>query len=434
MQNLTRRFATLALVLVPLAHWAWAQEHWVATWAASPQQPLQLRPPQALSGPPAATPGPPPPAALPPITSFHNQTVRMIVRASIGGRRVRVQLSNAFGAGPLMVGTAHVALRDKESAIVAGSDRALAFNGKPAVMIPPGAQMVSDPVDLNVPPLGDVAISVYIPGDSGPLTTHGTALHTSYISQEGDFAAAPALPDATRRVIWYWISGIDVLAPADAGAIVAFGDSITDGATSTVDADRSWPSMLARRLVANPATANLAVVNQGISGNRLLRDNAGINALARLDRDVLSQPGVKWMTVMEGINDIGRATGRDASASDAVVSDDLIGALRQIVERAHTRGIKVIGCTLTPYEGAAYYSEAGEVMRQAVNRWIRTAGAFDAVVDFDSVVRDPDDPKRIRPDFNERDHLHPNDAGYKAMADAIDLALFAPKTISASAR
>src|SRR5579864_3547280 len=156
MQNLTRRFATLALVLVPLAHWAWAQEHWVATWAASPQQPLQFRPPQALAGPPAATPGPPPPAALPPITSFHNQTVRMIVRTSIGGRRVRVQLSNAFGAGPLMVGTAHVALRDKESAIVAGSDRALAFNGKPAVMIPPGAQMVSDPVDLNVPSLGDL--------------------------------------------------------------------------------------------------------------------------------------------------------------------------------------------------------------------------------------------------------------------------------------
>jgi lysophospholipase L1-like esterase len=429
MQNLTRRFATLALVLVPLAHLAWAQEHWVATWAASPQQPLQLRPPQALAGPPAATPAPPPP-----ITSFHNQTVRMIVRASIGGRRVRVQLSNAFGAGPLMVGTAHVALRDKESAIVAGSDRALAFNGKPAVMIPPGAQMVSDPVDLNVPPLGDVAISVYIPGDSGPLTIHGTALHTSYISQEGDFAAAPALPDAARRATWYWISGIDVLAPADAGAIVAFGDSITDGATSTVDADRSWPSMLARRLVANPATASMAVVNQGISGNRLLRDNAGINALARLDRDVLSQPGVKWMTVMEGINDIGRATGRDSSASDAVIPDDLIGALRQIVERAHTRGIKVIGCTLTPYEGAAYYSDAGEVMRQAVNRWIRTAGVFDAVVDFDSVVRDPDNPKRIRPDFNERDHLHPNDAGYKAMADAIDLAIFAPKTISASAQ
>jgi lysophospholipase L1-like esterase len=434
MKHLTRRFATLALVLVPWAHFALAQEHWVATWAASPQQPQQPRPPQAPAAAPTGTPAPPQQAAPPPITNFHDQTVRMIVRTSIGGRRVRVQLSNAFGTGPLMVGTAHVALRDKESAIVAGSDRALAFSGKPAVMIPPGAQMVSDPVDLNVPPLGDLAISVYIPGDSGPLTTHATALHTSYISQQGDFAGAPALPDATKRVTWYWISSIDVLAPADAGAIVAFGDSITDGATSTVDADRSWPSMLARRLVTNAATSNLAIVNQGISGNRLLRDNAGINALARLDRDVLSQPGVKWMTVMEGINDIGRATGRDASANDAVIPDDLIGALRQIVERAHTRGIKVIGCTLTPYEGAAYYSETGEVMRQAVNRWIRTAGAFDAVVDFDSVVRDPDNPKRIRPDFNERDHLHPNDAGYKAMADAIDLAIFTPKTISASSQ
>jgi len=425
-QNLTRRFATLALVLVPLAHWAWAQERWVATWAASPQQPRA-----AQAAPPAQAGAPTAPPAAAPITSFSNQTVRMIVRTSIGGRRIRVQLSNAFGTGPLMVGAAHIALREKESAIVAGSDRALAFNGKAGVMIPPGAQMLSDPVDLNLPPLADLAISVYMPGDSGPLTTHATALHTNYVAK-GDATGAPALPDAAITRIWYWISGIDVLAVGDAGAIVAFGDSITDGATSTVDADRSWPSMLAPRLVANKATANVAVVNEGISGNRLLRDNAGINALARLDRDVLSQPGVKWMTLMEGINDIGRATGRGSTPDDAVTPDDLIGAMRQIIERAHTHGIKVVGCTLTPYEGAAYYSEAGEVMRQAVNRWIRTGGAFDAVVDFDAVVRDPKNPKQIRPDFNERDHLHPNDAGYKAMADAIDLAMFAPETVSAA--
>lgn len=349
----------------------------------------------------------------------------------MGGRRIRVQLSNAFGTAPLVVGAAHVALREKESAIVAGSDRALAFNGKPSVMIPAGAQMVSDPVDLNLSPLADVAISVYIPGDSGTLTTHATALHTNYIAK-GDASGAPVFADPAITRVWHWISGVDVLAPADAGTIVAFGDSITDGATSTVDADQSWPSQLAKRLAANPATANVAIVNEGISGNRLLRDNAGVNALARLDRDVLAQPGIKWMTLMEGINDIGRATGRGSSPEDAVTPDDLIGAMRQIIERAHTRGVKVIGCTLTPYEGAAYYSEAGEVMRQAVNRWIRTGGAFDAVVDFDAVVRDPQSPKRFRADYNERDHLHPNDAGYKAMAEAIDLSLFAPKTVSAS--
>ncbi|PWU08788.1 MAG: GDSL family lipase [Terriglobia bacterium] len=358
----------------------------------------------------------------------------MIVRASLGGRRIRVQLSNAFGTDPLTIGAAHVALRDKQSAIVAGSDRTLAFNGRSSVMIPAGAQMVSDPVDFNLPALGDLAVSVYIPGDSGVVTMHSTGLHTTYIAN-GDMTAAAAIAEpVATRTSWYWVSGVDVLAPAEAGAIVAFGDSITDGATSTVDADRSWPSMLARRVAGNPATPNLAVVNEGISGNRLLRDNAGVNALARLDRDVLSQPGVKWMTLMEGINDIGRATGRGSLPSDSVTTDDLIGAMRQIIERAHTRGIKVLGCTLTPYEGAAYYSEVGEVIRQAVNRWIRTAGAFDAVVDFDAVVRDPNNPKQFRADFNERDHLHPNDAGYKAMADAIDLAIFSPKALSAAVR
>ncbi len=435
-RNPSRRFAIAAWIVISLASGALAQEHWVATWAASPQQPRPLGPPPAGPGGPGAAPAsaaaaPPAAPAPPPITSFHDQTVRQIVRISMGGRRIRVQLSNAFGTAPLVVGAAHVALREKESAIVAGSDRALAFNGKPSVMIPAGAQMVSDPVDLNLSPLADVAISVYIPGDSGTLTTHATALHTNYIAK-GDASGAPVFADPAITRVWHWISGVDVLAPADAGTIVAFGDSITDGATSTVDADQSWPSQLAKRLAANPATANVAIVNEGISGNRLLRDNAGVNALARLDRDVLAQPGIKWMTLMEGINDIGRATGRGSSPEDAVTPDDLIGAMRQIIERAHTRGVKVIGCTLTPYEGAAYYSEAGEVMRQAVNRWIRTGGAFDAVVDFDAVVRDPQSPKRFRADYNERDHLHPNDAGYKAMAEAIDLSLFAPKTVSAS--
>jgi lysophospholipase L1-like esterase len=357
----------------------------------------------------------------------------MVVRTSIGGRRARIEISNAFGAQALMVGAAHVALRQKESAIVPGSDRALTFSGKPSCTIPPGALMISDPVDLEIPQLGDLAISLYLPGETGLPTTHSTGLHTTYVSGPGDFTSAAAIASGTMSRAWYYISGVDVVAPASTGVIVAFGDSITDGATSTVDADQSWPSHFARRLLSSPATAGFAIVNEGISGNRLLRDLAGANALARLDRDALVQPGAKWMVLLEGINDIGRGTARNAQASDAVTVDELTGAMRQIVDRAHLRGIKVIGATLTPYEGAAYYSEAGEVMRQAVNQWIRTGGAFDAVIDFDAAVRDPNNPKQIRTDYNIRDHLHPNDAGYKAMSEAIDLAIFGGKATVTSA-
>jgi len=405
-----RRLVVLALLMAPI--FALAQEHWVATWAASPQ---------AMRGLPGA-----PPANAPP-ANFDNQTIRMIVRTSLGGRRLRVQFSNDYGTSALALGAAHVALREKASAIVPTADRALAFNGKASTLIPPGALVLSDPVDLDVPALSDLAISVYLPKETGSPTMHATGLHTTYISKAGDFTAAPALSDTMTSQSWYFVSGVDVLAPADAATIVAFGDSITDGATSTVDTNSSWPSFLAQRLHANPATAYWSVVNQGISGNRLLHDGFGVAALARFDRDVLAQPGVRWMTVMLGINDIGFGT---RQPNEVVTADEIIGALHQVVERAHTHGIKVIGCTLTPYEGAAYYSEAGEVARQAVNRWIRTSGGFDAVVDFDGVVQDRSNPKQIRPDFNIRDHLHPNDAGYKAMAEAIDLSLFAPKTAS----
>jgi len=405
-----RRLVVLALLMAPI--FALAQEHWVATWAASPQ---------AMRALPGA-----PPANAPP-ANFDNQTIRMIVRTSLGGRRLRVQFSNDYGTSALALGAAHVALREKASAIVPTADRALAFNGKASTLIPPGALVLSDPVDLDVPALSDLAISVYLPKETGSPTMHATGLHTTYISKAGDFTAAPALSDTITSQSWYFVSGVDVLAPANAATIVAFGDSITDGATSTVDTNSSWPSFLAQRLHANPATAYWSVVNQGISGNRLLHDGAGVAALARFDRDVLAQPGVRWMTVMLGINDIGFGT---RQPNEVVTADEIIGALHQVVERAHTHGIKVIGCTLTPYEGAAYYSEAGEVARQAVNRWIRTSGGFDAVVDFDGVVQDRSNPKQIRPDFNIRDHLHPNDAGYKAMAEAIDLSLFAPKTAS----
>jgi lysophospholipase L1-like esterase len=349
----------------------------------------------------------------------------MIVRSSMGGRRAVVHLSNAFGTDPLRVGSVHVALREKGSAIVAGSDRALTFSGKSSFTIPPGADIASDPVDLDIPKLADIAVSIFVPGKDTSPTTHLTGLHTTYISKDGDFSGAPAITDATTRDSWYWLSEIDVLANPKAGVIVAFGDSITDGATSTSDTDHSWPSLLAARLAANKATADLAIVNQGISGNRLLADGAGISALARFDRDVLSQPGVKWVIVLEGINDIGIAT--MTGSEGAITADDLIGAQKQLVERAHLHGIKVAGATLTPYQGSLYYSEAGDATRQALNQWIRTSMAFDAVIDFDKATRDAANPKQIRADYNIRDHLHPNDAGYQAMADFVDLSIFTKK-------
>jgi len=346
----------------------------------------------------------------------------MVVRTSIGGRRVRVQLSNAFGTTPLKVGAAHIALHDKESAIVAGSDHPITFSGNASFTIPAGAEIVSDPVDIEVPKLGDVVISVYVPGEATTPTTHSTGLHTTFISKTGDFTGAPSIPDAAKSQAWYFISGVEVPASAHTRVIVAFGDSITDGATSTPDTDSSWPSQLARRLMANKATEDVAIINEGISGNRVLSDGAGISALARFDRDVLAQPEVKWVTIMEGINDIGFSILQPGT--EPVTADQIIAGHKQMIERAHMHGIKVIGVTLTPFMGAAYYSDKGESVREAVNEWIRTGKAYDAVIDFDAVVRDPQNPKQIRPNFNIRDHLHPNDAGYKAMADAVDLALF----------
>lgn len=407
-----------------------AQDHWVATWAASPQSshfefPRAFRPPAPPAGQQGANNPPRPIFPAPP--TIHNQTVRMIARTSIGGRGVRVQLSNAFGTTALRIGAAHIALRDKDSAIVSGSDRPLTFSGAPSFNIPPGAEVLSDPVDLNVPSLGDLVISVYVPGEASSATVHLTGLHTTYISQPGDFTAAASIEPATTVQMWYWISAVDVLAPKESGLIVAFGDSITDGATSTPNTDSSWPSQLARRLAANKATAKLAIVNEGISGNRVLNDGAGVSALQRFDRDVLSQPGVKWLIVLEGINDIGIGSLPGADPSDAVTTDDLIAGYKQIIERAHVHGIKVIGATLTPYVGAAYASEKGEAIREAVNKWTLTGGAYDAVVDFDAATQDPVNPKQIRPAYNIRDHLHPNDEGYKAMADAVNLSIFTGK-------
>ncbi|MEO8096422.1 MAG: SGNH/GDSL hydrolase family protein [Acidobacteriota bacterium] len=400
--------------------------HWVATWASAQQQPAAGRggvpgrapaqpgtpaQPQAAPQAPAATPA----AAVP--GTLNSQTARMILRTSLGGSRVRVQFSNTFGTAPLELGSAHLALHAADSAIVPGSDRALLFNGKSSARVLPGAVLLSDPVDLVVPALSELAISVYVPGDSGRASGHSMALHTTYISKEGDTTAQPAMADTTTTAAWYWVSSVDVLAPATASAIVAYGDSITDGATSTVNTNHSWPSLLAERLAANPTTANMSILNLGISGNRILGDGAGVSALARFDRDVLSQAGVKYLMILEGINDMNGA-GRGGVT---LTADDLIGAMKQMIERAHTHGIKVIGCTLTPFGGA---TDTVEAMRQALNAFIRTGGAFDAFVDFDKVIRDPEDQRQFIKAYNNTDRLHPNDAGYKAMADAVDLALF----------
>lgn len=422
--------AIAAIMALEVTPGAWAQSgatHWVATWATAQQTPGfgfggrgrggRGGPNQARGGEAPATPPAPPPSTL------VDQTARMTLRTTIGGKRIRVEFSNAFGTTPVEFGAVHVALRAKDSSIVAGTDRALMFDGKPSARLLPGATLLSDPVDLNVPKLSDLAISVYVPGDSGRASGHNQALHTTYISK-GDTTGAAEMPEPKTTAAWYWISSVDMLEPADAGAIVAFGDSITDGTTSTPNTDRSWPSLLAERLEANKATADISVLNLGIAGNQVLADGAGVSALARFDRDVLAQPGVKWLMILEGINDMNIAGRGPAAGGFTLTADDLIGGMKQMIDRAHAHGIKVIGCTLTPFGNA---SEKVEEMRQALNKFIRTPGAFDAMVDFDKVIRDPAAPMQFKAGYNNTDKLHPNDAGYKAMADAVDLSIFTAK-------
>ena len=404
-QNLSRA-ATVLLVFTFLPNLATAQrqtpaEHWVGTWAASPQMP-----PAEAEGQDSSDAG------------FSNQTVRMIARVSIGGEELRVRFSNAFGSAAVTLGDAHVALAGKNAAILPGTDRKLTFSGRPSFRIPPGATVLSDPVHLSMPALARIAVSVFLPAATGPATWHQLGNQTTYISGPGDFTANADMPVASTAESWYWLSGVEVLASKRTAAVVTLGDSITDGAHSTRDANHRWPDILAEQL-AKHGGAPLAVLNEGISGNRLLHDVAGPNALARFDRDVLAQDGVRYLIVLEGINDIGWPRIRGGKYAGEVVSaGDIIAALRQIAERAHAHGIRVFGGTLTPFEGAFYETPDGEAQREAMNHWIRTSGAFDAVIDFDKVTRDPAHPKRFLPADDSGDHLHPNDAGYDAMGRA----------------
>jgi lysophospholipase L1-like esterase len=447
-----------------LAQGGRAADHWVGAWStalvvatpvaapaagrgappAAPGQPAAGVPSAPAAQLPAAAPAPPPagpvpqgppggaPPGPPPLRNFNNQTLRLIVHPSIGGDRLRIVLSNAFGTAPLVVGAANVALRDKDSAIVSRSSRALRFSGSASTTVPSGAIIISDPVELALPPTSDLVVDVYVPGDTAAsgsaLTMHTGANQTSYVSSTGNYAGAETFPVATTTGSWFVLARVEVAAPPAAGAIVALGDSITDGTRSTVNTNHRWPDLLAKRL-AEANGPRMAVMNAGIAGNRVLLDNAGPNALARFERDVLSQTGVTHVIVMEGINDIGQ--GR---ANPLPSAADLIGAHRQLILRAHARGLKIYGATLTPFEGAAYFTPEGEAKRAALNEWIRTGKEYDGIIDFDAAVRDPKQPTKFLSQYQSGDNLHPSDAGYQAMADAVDLSLFGVKNTVAATR
>ena len=381
-------------------------QHWVSTWAVSPQTEESL-----LGGPVPATP------------TFGQQTLREIIHTSIGGTRVRVRLSNAFGTGSLLVGTASVGLHGQGAQLVDGSNRALTFGGRPSVTIPPGALVVSDPVDLSVPALGDLAVSLYLPNPTPGSTIHVLGSQTSYLAA-GDQTAALDPGATSAWPMYYFLSGVEVTAPASVGAIVCLGDSITDGAYSTLDANHRWPNLLAQRLMKPGTNRQMGVINEGIGGNRLEHTTMGPSLLSRFDSDVVAQAGVTHVILLAGINDIGFG----AYYPDEIVSaDDIIAAYRQLIVRAHAANLKIIGGTLTPFVGAAipaYYSDDNEAKREAVNAFIRTSGEFDAVVDFEAAVSDASIPPRLLPQYDSGDHLHPNDAGYQAMASAVKLRVF----------
>jgi lysophospholipase L1-like esterase len=382
---------------------------WLGSWASSQQIP---EPQNAL-----------------PAQALRDATLRQVVHLTAGGKELRVRLSNVFGTGPLTIVAAHVArVVSKETGrIDAASDTALTFGGTTSVTIPGGADYYSDPVAFDAPALSDLAISLYVEAPPEQQTSHPGARETTFLVH-GNHIADAALPGATTVDHWFLISGVDVREKSPGAAIVTLGDSITDGHATADNSNTRWPDDLARRLQRTPATRKLSVLNAGIGGNRLLLDGAGPNALARFDRDVLAQAGVRYLIIVEGVNDLGTATrlAPISAAQHTLLVHQIIGAYEQIIQRAHAHGITVIGGTIGPYMGSDYYhpDAANESDRQAINAWIRQPGHFDAVVDFDRAVRDPKRPDRMLPAYDCGDHLHPSPAGYRAMAAAIPLQLF----------
>jgi lysophospholipase L1-like esterase len=379
-----------------------APASWVGTWATSP-----------FDGDPWHK-----------IPTLVESTLREIVHTSIAGKSVRVRFTNEFGTEPLRIDAATIAMSAGGSSIDAVSSHDLMFGGSPSIVIPPGAQVLTDPVAMATPASTNLAISIYLPLQQvSDVSVHSSAQQDNFI-ETGNHVRDASLATPVITPSWFFLKGVEV-EPANphAAAIVAFGDSITDGALSTENANHRWPDYLSTRLQSNPATAHLAVLDEGIGGNCVLTHCVAQNALARFDRDVLSQAGVKYVIVLEGINDIGRLH-EPNRPSYKLTAEDLEQGFAQLVARAHEHGIKVLGATITPYKGAGYFTENGEQIRQAVNHWILTSGVFDGAIDFDGSIGDPVDPLRFALQYDSGDHLHPKDAGYAAMADSVDITLF----------
>jgi lysophospholipase L1-like esterase len=381
-------------------------ERWVGSWVAGMYAAPPPRPTSRGAGREAL------------LSTFNNQTLRQIVHTSIGGERVRVVLSNVFGAAPLAIGAASIALREKNATIIPNTSHPLTFNGSRSTRVAPGSIVISDPTDLTVTALSDLAIDIYLPGElataTSPFTIHDVALQTNYLSPSGNYTETTEMPVTATTGAWYFLARVEVDAPERAGAVVTVGDSITNGTVSTPDTNNRWPDELARRLVA--ADVRLGVLNAAIDGNRLLSDgnNGSASVLARFDRDVLAQTGVTHVIVLVGVNDL-----RNEPSTTAA---DLIGGHRRLVERARARGLRIFGGTLTPAEGSSWTADQ-EAKRRAFNEWLRTSRWYDGVIDFDAAVRDPSHPTRILLPYDSGGGLHPNDTGYRAMGAAIDLAL-----------
>jgi lysophospholipase L1-like esterase len=382
---------------------AFADDHasrWVGTWACSPQHAdADISPPSA---------------------ALADSTLRQIVHVSIGGTKIRVRFSNAFGNSALTIASAHIA-RAANGKLQSPTDIPLTFHEQASVTIPVGALMYSDPVDFDLPPLSDLVVTIHLASVPESMTVHSGSRATSYFVH-GDAVSVREWPSPQSANHWYFLNGVDVAVVKSSSSVVVLGDSITDGKNSTTNGNGRWTDELARRLHANKHTASVGVLNEGIGGNQLLHDGLAPNALARLDRDVLAQTGVRWLIVLEGVNDIGTCTN---TCNLNTTAQDMIAAYEQIILRAHSHGIRVYGATILPFGGSFYASPDAEHTRQSVNRWIRTGGRFDAVIDFDAVTRDPKSPANLSSAADSGDHLHPGDAGYKVMGDSIILKLFA---------